>query len=405
MRLNKRVTVTNSELQTFRSCRQLWDFTYRHLLHPKRSARPLAVGSAIHGGLAGMYRFIYECQKLGINASTDEVVNAAHRGMNNKLAEHLQGLYEKMEADPRGLNIDELVDESRATEAEVEGTVLRYVEAFASDMQNYRVLAVEQAFAVPMLADDGRATPRLMYRGVFDLVLFDPNIGDVILCEHKSTAGDARLVESKIDMDPQTTGYIWTLSRRGFAAKWKGAAPELYEHLDAPVGRVFYNVLRKSGPKQPKWTKDGTLSAAACDTTRDVYEAALRIQEERGGPREDGKPVGPKPRSEKQIEVLNAMSNDTGKWMKRHEVWHSQEEQQRWRREVVVEGGQIRRAIAGKLPVIRNPGHCNMPWSMPCAFRGICRHDTPAGRELDFRTVPNPHMEVIESEEEQGGTF
>jgi hypothetical protein len=225
------------------------------------------------------------------------------------------------------------------------------------------------------------------------------------LLTHNTSAADARKAETRLDMDPQTTGYVWSLQqmvRRVGADRptWLNGVT-----ADATVGRVFYNVLRKTGPREPKWTKDGTLSAAACDTTRAVYEAALRVQETEGGPREDGKPRTPKLRSDKHVELLNALPEDAGKWLKRHETWHSKEEQERWRREVVAEGGQLRKAIAGKLPVIRNPGHCNMPWSLPCAYRAICRHDSAAVREADFKVVRDPHVEIVESEEEQGGAL
>ncbi len=406
MRLGKRVVVTNSELGTFRNCRQLWDFGYRQLLRPKRVARPLAVGSAVHSGLAAMYRAIQSAQHNGASVllKQDQLTAIALEGMRLKLGDHLRGLYELMEQG-QDVNIAELVAESETAEREVRGTIERYVATFHTDAARYKVLAVEQSFATPMLADDGRATPRVMYRGVFDLVVLDQDSGDVVLVEHKTSAGDARKAETKLDMDPQTTGYVWTLQQLVRMTgtdrpTWLAGVPR-----NATVGRVFYNVLRKSGPKEPKWTKDGTLSAAACDTTRAVYEAALRVQETEGGPREDGKPRAPKPRSEKHTELLNALPEDAGKWLKRHETWHSTDEQQRWRREVVAEGGQLRKAIAGKLPVIRNPGHCNMPWSLPCTYRAICRHDSAAAREADFKVVADPHVEIVESEEEQGGAL
>jgi len=420
MRRGSRVEITNSERMTFQACRQLWSFMYRELLRPKRSARPLGVGGAVHAGCATMYQHIRAAQLASAEAtgdfsvalSADELATVALGGVKKKVSDHLRALYELMEQSQGGTDLEELVEESRIVEKEVSSSVERFSRTFGCiDAERYMVLAVEMPFRQPLLDDRGKATPRAQDNGVMDLVVYDPAVMDFVLCEHKTSGLDARKAETKLDMDPQTSGYVWVL-RQMVRAGWphhstRHRVPDsLKEKMPMPsvagTGRVFYNVVRKSGPKQPEWNKDGTLSAAAVDTTRSAYEAALDVQESVGGPREDGKPQVPKLRTEKQVARLETLPANGDRWVKRHETWHSLSEQERWRSEVVVEAGQIRRAIKGTLPIIRSPGHCNMPWSMPCTMRGLCREDSPELRELGFKVVGDPHVEVVESEQEQG---
>ena len=426
-----RIEVTNSEESTWSACRQKWWFSYHELLRPRRRKAALSVGSAVHAGVGAMYLELRARQRAlaektagarwSVHVSADECVTLARGGMRKQLEAHLRGLYEQVEQQSEPEKIDELVEESRKVEWEVEGSVERFASLFGpTDGAQYVVLDVEHPFRVPLLAPDGRRTPRAARKGVLDLVLFDPDVRDFVLGEHKTSGADARNAESKLDMDPQTTSYVWVLRqlasqplvkvldywrvheqlRKLFAGALEAGPVEGPKRC---TGRIFYNVVRKSGPKTPSWNKDGTLSAAACDTTRDIYQNLLLEQELHGGPREDGKPRAPKLRTDKQQAMLEALPTRVDKWVARHETVHSLQEQERWLGEAVVKAGEIRRALRGTLPIVRNANHCNMPWSMPCAYRGLCRVDSPQLRQLEYVTVSDPHMEVVESEQERGG--
>lgn len=403
MRLNRnKLVVTNSEQSAYQNCRQLWAFQYREGLRPKRTRPAFAVGGAVHAGLAAMYRGIAREQRGGrlpfvSSDLLEQLRSAAFAAMDEKLMRFTRELYERADssADPNAF--DEAIAEAQVAEMEARSSVDRYITAYADDATKYVVVASEQPFMVPLRAANGHATPRASRAGVMDLVLYDPDNRDLVLTEFKTTAGDARKAEEKLDMDPQTTGYVWALRD---LVQHRGSAGWLRDYESATTGRVFYVVIKKSGPKQPKWNKDGMLSAAQCDTTRAVYAAALQEQEQLGGLREDGKRGKPAPPTEKQLDLLNALPTSDAKWIARHETWHSADVLERWRAEAVAEATQIRASLRGSLPITRNAGHCNHPWSLPCVFRGICKQDSPELRELDYRVVTEPHMEVVEAEAE-----
>ena len=418
LRRGQRIVTTNSELNIFRSCRMRWVFEYRNLLRPKRARKPLSVGKCVHRGIASMYGSILAAQRTqAAIPSTDEMIARALRDMDEGLRSYLAELFERIE---QGEDVEEIVEESKSFEEEAKGSVERFIAEFGDeDGRRYQVVAIERPFRTALLDERGTRRPRLTYSGVWDNVLYDPEIKDVVMGEHKTSGADARGAEKRLDLDPQTTGYVWTLGQvlKDHGAYSKGVFPRwLADELQGtngfsrqgrmPVGRVFYNVVRKTGPKKPKWTKKtGDLSAAQVDTTRDVYEAMLVEQETDGAPRfdNDGNQIGrfpPKPRTDKQRERLDSLPGDSSKWVSRHEAYHSRDMIDRWRQEVLYEGRQLRLAIQGKLPPTRNPNHCNMPWSMACPYRSICIEDTPELRESEFKVVNDPHVEVVEAEEE-----
>ena len=285
------------------------------------------------------------------------------------------------------------------------------------------MLAVERPFAFPIPDALGRMSLRIVFRGVMDLVLWDPHIKDIVLTEHKTSKEDARKAEFRLDMDPQTTGYVWVLTQavrnqapwlhlNGSAAWVKDLSQRLIETKGGAadrlsIGRVFYNVVRKSGPKMPKWNKDGTVSAAAVDTKQSIYELALREQESLGGlvldanGMETGERHKPKPRTDKQTERMATLEAGDGKWIMRHEDFQSELSRARWLKELRGDGKLVRDALKGKMPITRNDNHCNKAWSLSCGYRSICKEDTPDGRS-GFHVVAAPHTEVVGAELQQG---
>lgn len=454
----RHLQVTNSEMGTFRSCRQKWWFTYHERLRSKRTARPLAVGSAIHAGIGHVYRHIMAVQTGGpisdvaidvglsrgdaptVDALTALAVEHLHRG----LSEYLTELWDALPRAPHVDAVDRIMEESELAEREAVSAVVRFVEHFAvDDFNRYLVVAVEQPFHVPLVDASGYRRHLMGYSGVWDGVKFDPQVGDFILDEHKSTSGDALDAERKLDMDPQTTGYIYALGEalRRIGPKKSQLPP--HEALawalrqvqsrggirgsrdrEPRVGRVFYNVVRKKGPGEPSVNKDGTVSTGACDTTRDTYLRALVEQRARIGAMPGGVPewlakardacalkgtaanLERVRKSEERWVELQAKQElradacaSPSRYCMRHEVFHGSDLVERFRSETFADAAVLRRAVRGDHPITRNPEHCNPQGSFGCALRSICIEDTPEGR-AEFNVRADVHGEVTEAEAE-----
>lgn len=383
------VTITNSELSDFRTCRQRHWFKHVELLRPKTRARPLAVGDCVHAGLAAMYRHIGAAQRAAgalVHIDVDELVLVALAGMEDRFDTYRDRWMVQLEATPDAA--ERVFEDARKTKTEAEGAVERFVRKLAAyDAEQYWVIAVERPFEVPLLNAAGHRRPRTVNAGVQDMLLYDPEYHTLVLGEHKTTSGSAHDAERRLDMDPQTSGYL-------YVARLLAEAGELYQPPGAPTmqtvttGRIFYNVVRKRGPAQPELTQKGMVSAALIDTTREVYEAALVEQESRGIPRTD-----------KQVERLVSLSTYE-RYVRRHETFTSKAQVERWREETVTDANLIRQARAGKLMPTRNAEACNPPWAPACPFRSICIEDSPEVRAAEFE-VAQRHNEVKEAIAEQ----
>jgi hypothetical protein len=392
--------VTNSELENFRSCRQRWWFAYHELLRPRYTPRPLSTGDCIHAGLAGAYRHVMSAQVKDLPVSGAEAASVAAGSVKHRLDRYLVEMFERIESGRE--DAEAVVEESRTVSREASDSVRRFVERFVEDdARRYRVVAVEYPFSVRLVDAGGRARPRVRYAGVFDLVLYDPDLGDYVLGEHKSTASDATSAEGKLDMDPQTTGYVYALRQLVDSGALVAA---LLAPGQAAAGRVFYNVVRKTGPSEPKMNQDGTVSVAAIDTTQDRYRAALAAQGEPDWYRKDPKKQATRWRElqERQQTRLAQLPISDARYLCRHEAFHGPALVERWRAEALAEAGLLRGALRGQLAITRNPSQCNAPWSPRCPYRSVCIEDAPSLRS-EFRVVDDPHVEVVQAESEQGG--
>lgn len=393
-----RLAVTNSEMAEFRTCRQRWWFKYEERLRPKIKPKPLTVGTTIHEGVAAMYRRIQAAQASGATVSLDELVSVAHDAQRQKLQTLLTAYVDLFTDDTPQDKIDELTALAESMESEAASTVQRFVENFGmGDQARYRVVLFESPFHVPLLDANGTRRSGLDYEGVFDLVLFDEEVGDLVLGEHKTTSSDAMEYENHLDLDTQTTAYLYALnvlirtdsSVRALVTKFtKGD--------DSPIcNRVLYNVIRKKGPRAPAWNKPDKhggrmVSSAAVDTTRDRYELALQEQE-RQGPSYA--------RTDKQIERMLSCHHGS-RYVARHEHWHSDAVIERWRNEFHEDAKLVRAARAGRLPLSRNPSVCTGAWNRPCPMRPICIEDTPEGRAHGYIVGDHRHAEVVEAMED-----
>jgi hypothetical protein len=339
------------------------------------------------------------------------VTELALAAVKTKLQMYLAELHGKLVEATDVDTIDKIVEESQQMAREATGAVERYLAAYiADDARQYKVIAVEVPFTVPLKDKGGRARPRISFSGVQDLVLFDPVMKDYVLGEHKSAAMDATLAEAKLDLDPQTTGYIYALK----AMIADGGVQGMLTPQEARVGRILYNVVRKTGPSEPGINKDGTVSVAACDTTQAQYQKALDAQQEPAWLKKEPRVKDATKRAEalrkqqerweelqaKQQLRLETLPQSTGRYLCRHEAYHNPAAIERWRHETLSEASLLRAALKGQLAITRNPSQCNMPWSPRCPYRTVCIEDAPELRS-EFRVVSDPHVEVVAAEEEQ----
>jgi hypothetical protein len=259
-----------------------------------------------------------------------------------------------------------------------------YFERTKADLDALVPVEIEQAFTVPLADARGRATKHLRYSGVRDAVFYDPTYNQIVLMEHKTTAGAPQDVERRAEMDTQTAGYLWALKHQRSALRTIDG-----EALDgAFLGRVAYNVLRKAEPRPPKINQDGSVSVAACTTTAAMYADALNLQTTQ-------RKI---PTSVKQSEFLAKLATVTDPFFSRVEYHRTKEEIERWRSDTMVDAARIRAASLDPKQRTRNTGNCNMAWSMPCAYRAICLDDQPELR-ANFRVSDDPHAEVRAAEE------
>lgn len=357
----KLTVLTQSELGAFRTCRKRWWFGYEQGLRPLRRARALEVGTAVHEGL----RVLYSLLKAQPQMAIDEVSGLAVEQTRKRIdlfRDALMEDYVEKDHEQRAL----VAMESATARDEALAAIRLYCDAFAEhDAREYTVELVEHKFDVPI--GSGRSRARL--KGMLDLVLRHKRTGTLWLNEHKSTKQDAHLMDARLDVDGQVRAYLMAM-RHIFGEK---------------VGGVMLNCVRKVAPKHPKINKNGTVSVAACDTTRGIYLQALDLQKV-----ERGKEI-----TEEQLSFAASLPERTDRWVSRHEHYVTEREVNEWIAEAIAETKLLRAAQAGKLAITRNPATCVQSWQPACPFRSICVDDSPARREAEFR-VGERHEELAD---------
>lgn len=325
-----RIYLSQSQVRMFRSCRQKWHFRYQEHLTPKGKARPLRLGTLFHAAMEAAY-------KSAQTTSLDPVGAARSALM----------------ATIRSLAFDEDDDELVIQATEMSGRYLN--KYFLDDLARYDIIGVEQRFDVPLMGDKGQAS-KTRLTGYVDLILLDRKSQMLIPFEFKSSAMAVDMHDTKFDVDTQLPAYLYALRY----LQGKGKLP------GNQVGHVLLTAIRTKGPSQPKILKNGGVSAAGCDTTRQIYWNALR--KHHTPPSE--------PMSDKQTERLEGLPKNEDRWLKRHEWFYSPEEIDRANSELLTTGQEVRDAKAGRLAIVRNSEMCMPGWAPPCAYRDVCVNDT-----------------------------
>ena len=384
--------VTNSELQTFRDCPKKWSYAYAEALRPMATSKALSFGSAFHAGTEALYRAIG-------TMPSDEVEGFASEAGRKAIGTRLAQWVAECEATP-GVSVETLYADAAEAVATASWMFDHYVQTFRADIARLVPLGVELPFSVELRDRRGQRMPHMRHAGVLDLVAYDPEYGDIVLYDHKTTSTAISAIDRRVELDPQMGGYLNALVetlRHDPGLLLSGARarphhPRQAEAIDAlttkleqtTVGRVSYNIVRKKTPSVPKVNKDGTVSVAAIDTLPEFYEKALADQVERG-----------KPIEEKQAELLRTIQGKGDSFIGRREFFRSGRDLESWRAETFEQARLVRAAERDVARRYRNAGHCSMPWSMPCSYRSICLDDSPEIRSM-FVEVPR-HNEVDEA--------
>lgn len=422
--------VTNSELQGVRNCSQLHGFAYVDLLRPHVEAPYFAHGRALHAGAEAAIKTAFaadfrgDCLETRLECAI-QVGQLQARALLAEYREKLAGL--DMHSEKRR---ERLKQADECTEMVI-ALVDRYVRGAAPDFEHLIPVAVEKRFEVPIPDAAGGRRTRVRLRGVIDVVWYDPEQGDLVIDDHKTTTKGADTFTRKLGHDPQLCGYLWAvrwmLSR---GQLWTVASLRAVGMDNAQInglliaakegtlatGRIRYNVLRKKLPTVPTTLKNGTISTCQdIDTTSEIYAEALERQEARclacdgtGEHEGDGgkfcKPCkgsgDGQARNPKQAALLAQLHARPDTWFQRLEVWKTDEAIERWRREAVTDAKRIRELKRSPMLRTRNLWHCTGTGGR-CDYAGLCARTTigPDGPpELleAFRVADTPHEEWIE---------
>lgn len=374
--------VTDSELQTWDACPQLHHFRYRERLRPLVAAKALAVGSIFHAGMSA--GIVAGWSTLASSLSVDGRVAIQTSAATESIDDLVGKWAGKIVAHSQGeVDYENLAAEVDETARMVKFMLAHYFDQTRADLSTWKLVDAEHAFDVEMLDRRGKPVSHLRYVGVRDALWYDPTYNQLVLGEHKTCGGDPRAIERRVEMDTQTGGYLHAVREEMKARPYRTTDGQEVPR-DASIGRVAYNVLRKTFPEPPKVNKDGSVSVAACTTTADMYAAALNAQVTE-------RKIAV---SEKQNAYLEALRAKGDPFFARVE-WHKTDaEIERWRSDAFVKARQIREAERDPQCRVRKTGHCNMPWSLPCSYRSVCLDPTAPELRAQFRVASEIHTEV-----------
>lgn len=422
------IYVTNSELGTVRRCEKRWEFAYRDLLTPAASARPLTVGAAVHEGIAALYRYVQQQQRMlgGMWAWGDTDHNEAMAQARNAMDAELARRHERL----MGVQFDVSDDEwwQEAAEATAEATAALHLfvdQVLLMDVHRYDVLAVEQPFEIPLPNEQGNGRSRVFVRGRLDLVLRERATGRVCLGEHKTTKGYAHEADFRLDVDPQPRTYAYAL-RELYGVEHTGRSPTL-----------LLNVVRKSRPSVPQAKQDGMISTAAIDTLRSIYEQACAEQPvpawlvearlafasaeaslsdamhdrtdgdisklERELVKADERLTKRKERHEKvlakQRQLAEQLPASMARWAHRAEYLIEADSIEQWRLDVhSTVRHQLRDLVAGRRRAVRNGAVCIGPAS-GCPYRIVCVDEDAPERQSLYALRVHRHAEALDDPE------
>ena len=210
-----------TEVQEFLRCHARYNYGYIQNLEPKHRNEKLTTGSAIH-------KFL-------------ELFYSGHG-----VAKSLEALIQYI--DENNISDDEVAHQDLKELAE--NICINYVSHYKNDLRDYKIIAVEMPFNIPL-------NPDTNYTGIIDLIVEDRD-GKVWFMDHKTT-NSIDIFDKNSDMDRQISRYWAALEVMGYN-----------------IQGFIYNILLKDYPQPPKVLKSGALSKDKSQKTDyTLYQQAI----------------------------------------------------------------------------------------------------------------------------------
>lgn len=240
-----------SERSNFKRCRRLWDFTSqnRRNLESVKMNKHLAFGIAVHVGLEHFYD--PEGWDFPVEVRTAKAISAFVDENNRQRDAESKAL--------GGLD-DERIQEYAERE-ELGTNMLAGYGKWAESRDNFRPVAVEQKFRIPIPTEDGGLLVvdgrPVLYQVRLDLLVEDDD-GYYWIGDHKTAGKEDNL--TFLELDTQLSSYVW-------------AASLYYGEM---MRGFIYNELFKRYPEPPNVLKSGKLSQdKRQNTTYELYLEAI----------------------------------------------------------------------------------------------------------------------------------
>lgn len=239
--------LTASRMRAFRDCSRKHKLAYVEGWRPVQTPEALRFGSLIHVGLEAYWKAI--------------------------LANQTSVFPTAVPLDCAVAAIQQFA-ESDAFEMVRAAEMLRaYSKRWASDAQEYDVLAVEAEFRAPLMnpATNLSKSRTWQLAGKIDVILHRRADKRTLVCEHKSSSEALDEVSDywpKLAIDPQISGYVIGAEALGFQVD-----EILYDVLAKPGQRP----LRATPVEARKYTKDGVLYKTQRENDETMEEYGARV--------------------------------------------------------------------------------------------------------------------------------
>lgn len=233
-----------SDLRTFTSCRRRWAWSSPLKRHLEPMVTPIyfLTGRAVHFALATHYE-------------TGE--------MPQDVFERFMTSAIKEEEDRVGVlwpEEREKMDNNLALGRGMMDSYWRYLKSGGRPDEQWKTVATELSFSVPILTPSGTPSSRIFLAGRFDGIVENVEDGTLWLREYKTSARQPN--RNWLELDNQATTYAW-------------AAQQL---MGRPIAGVHYRFLIKKTPEKPWRLKNGDLTKAInsqLSTTYELYMDAI----------------------------------------------------------------------------------------------------------------------------------
>jgi hypothetical protein len=211
----------NSEIQSWKTCRFRWNWTYVEGRQSAVAPTALRFGDLVHQALAVYYK------------------PGTKRGPHP--AKTFAKLYDAQVSEKREMGFDVFSDEEWVNALDLgQGMLEGYVARYAADDRAYRVLSSEQTFQLRLRHPDGFT---FWIVGTFDGVWEHIKKGRIIFKEFKTARA---IAEDGLPMDEQASAY-WT-----YGPKWLRQKGILKD--GQMPSEILYTFLRKAIPNPDKKT-------------------------------------------------------------------------------------------------------------------------------------------------------